>query len=474
MFKVIDKIEKPYDENLTLVFQGKVEICPWLSEDNRKLIEKVMEKEEFNGEKNKKVKISFMEHGNLVTLTYVGCGKKEEFSKDDLREVLFKSLNGLKGTVLISSNEKELRDKEIYGEIVYNVNYSFDRYIESKSNKIDVDLFIENLENKDESLEKSLGEMVNFARNLVDEPANVINPETLALRAENLGKECGFEVEIFDEYRVAELGMEAFLAVARASKIRPRMIVMRYMGDKENKNIVGLVGKGLTYDTGGLCLKTADGMLEMKTDMGGAATVIGTMGALAKNKVKKNVVAVVAACENAIGSNAYRPGDIIKTMNGKTIEIINTDAEGRVTLADALTYIIREEKVTEVIDIATLTGGVMVALGTLNTGLFSNNDEMADKFLQASKNVGEKYWRLPLNKEYGELIKSNVADIKNSAGRWASSITASKFLEEFVEGKPWIHLDIAGTAYLNSDGKWLKKGATGVGVRTIFNYVINK
>lgn len=473
MLRITKKLEKKYDENMIVCFENEVEICSCVSENNRKLIEKLIEKENFKGKDNEILKASFLEGDILISMTYIGVGKKKDFTENKYREVLYKSLKGLKGNILVSSKEEKLLDEKIFTEIVYNINYAFDKYIEKKNENIHVDIFVEKKEKIDNKENEILGEMTNITRKLIDEPANVINPETLALKAESLGKECGFEVEILDEYRISELGMEAFLAVGRASKNRPKLIIMRYMGDPENKNIIGLVGKGLTYDTGGLCLKSPDGMFDMKTDMGGGATVIGAIGAVAKAKLKKNVVAVIAACENGIGSNAYRPGDILKTMNGKTIEVVNTDAEGRITLGDAITYITRMENVSEIIDVATLTGGVMVALGMTTTGLFSNSDKMVEKFIKASENWGEKYWRMPLFEEYGEMIKSDVADIKNSAGRWASSITASKFLENFVENTPWIHLDIAGTAYLDKDGKWFKKGATGVGVKTIYSYIKN-
>lgn len=318
---------------------------------------------------------------------------------------------------------------------------------------------------------KELGKIINIVRDLINEPACVITPEKLAEEAEKLGKEFGFEVEIMDEKEAEKLGMKAFLAVGRASINRPKVIVMRYNGDSESEKRIGLVGKGLTYDTGGLSLKPTSSMLDMKTDMGGAATVIGTMCTLGKMKIRRNVTAVVAACENAIGSNAYRPGDIIGSMNGKTIEITNTDAEGRLTLADALTYIIRKENVDEVIDAATLTGAIMVALGDNVTGVFSNSDENYKKLEAAGKYWGEKYWQMPIFEEYRDIIKSDVADLKNSAGRLAGSITAAKFLEEFIEEKPWMHLDIAGTAFSEKNGKYFKKGATGQVVRTLYSYI---
>ncbi len=267
--------------------------------------------------------------------------------------------------------------------------------------------------------------------------------------------------------------MNLLLAVGRASITKPRLIVMRYLNGKDKNERIGLIGKGLTYDTGGLCIKPADSMFEMKSDMAGAASVIGAMCAIAAGKVERDVIAIVPACENAINENAYRPGDIIKSMNGKTVEIINTDAEGRLALADAITYAVRNEKVTEIVDIATLTGAIMVALGSLTTGVFSNCDEKYNMIEKASKIHGEKVWRMPLFEEYAEQLKSTVADVKHTGGRMGGSVTAAKFLEGFAEGLPWIHMDIAGTSF-NSSVKWLKKGATGVGVKALYSYVKNR
>ena len=315
--------------------------------------------------------------------------------------------------------------------------------------------------------------MPDVTRNLVDLPANIINPITLAERTVELGKEFGFEVEVLDDNKIQELGMNLLYSVGKASVTKPRLIVMRYFGDRDSKDIMGLVGKGLTYDTGGLCIKPADSMMNMKDDMTGGATVIGAMCAIAKNRLKKNVVAVVPACENAINGNSYRPGDIIKSMNGKYVEIINTDAEGRLALADAITYIVRNEKVSEIIDVATLTGAMMVALGTFTTGVFSNRDEVYSLLEKSCSKYGERIWRMPLDEEFAEDLKSDVADLKHMGARWGGAISAAKFLEIFAEGTPWTHMDIAGTAYNNSS-KWYKKGASGVHVRGLYEYCKNR
>jgi leucyl aminopeptidase len=244
---------------------------------------------------------------------------------------------------------------------------------------------------------------------------------------------------------------------------------MRYFGDTSNKDsILGLVGKGLTYDSGGYSLKPTDSMVNMKNDMGGSAAVIGAMCAVSAMKLKVNVVAVVATCENMISGAAYKPGDIIGSMAGKTIEIMNTDAEGRLTLADAVHYIIEKEKASRIIDIATLTGAALVGLGTTTTAVITNNDEFYSELKNASDISGEKVWQLPSSDEYKKLIKSDVADLKNTGGRWAGTITAGLFIGEFVKNKPWLHLDIAGTAWSDADKDYITKGGTGVGVRTLY------
>ncbi|WP_278538357.1 leucyl aminopeptidase [Fusobacterium varium] len=469
--EIIEKIEGIYSKTVSLVSEGDFRLCEYISDKNKIFIEKVMEKNSFTGKKGEKLEVSFLEGEALVTILFLGIGKKENMNRDVMREVIYNGLKDVTGDILIGSEDKELIDIEVIGEVAEHIDYKFNKYMsEKKDKKLNIYYFME--KNDINIIEgKELGKIINIVRDLINEPACVITPEKLAEEAEKLGKEFGFEVEIMDEKEAEKLGMKAFLAVGRASINRPKVIVMRYNGDSESEKRIGLVGKGLTYDTGGLSLKPTSSMLDMKTDMGGAATVIGTMCTLGKMKIRRNVTAVVAACENAIGSNAYRPGDIIGSMNGKTIEITNTDAEGRLTLADALTYIIRKENVDEVIDAATLTGAIMVALGDNVTGVFSNSDENYKKLEAAGKYWGEKYWQMPIFEEYRDIIKSDVADLKNSAGRLAGSITAAKFLEEFIEEKPWMHLDIAGTAFSEKNGKYFKKGATGQVVRTLYSYI---
>ena len=475
-FKIVKNLKKNYSKNVILYLEDKVEICSFISEENKVLLNKLIDEKKFKGKNGEVLEASFLEYGNLINMVLVGAGKEEELTRDSIIKALYKALNGSAGEIIISTEEEKLKNMDAIAEVAYHINYKFDRY-KTKENE-NKSLAIEYFDPAGESEMTEgevLGKAVNIARDLVNEPANVIYPKTLALEASTLGSEYGFDVEILEEYGIGEVGMEAFLSVARAAEKRPRLIIMRYFGDKKNPDkITGLVGKGLTYDTGGLSLKPTDSMLEMKSDMGGAATVIGAMCAASKMKVEKNIIGVIAACENSIGGNAYRPGDVIGSMAGKTIEITNTDAEGRLTLADAVTYIIRNEKVSEVIDIATLTGGIVVALGTTVTGVFSNNDSMYNKLAKSAEIFGEKLWRMPLFDDYKELVKSDIADLKNSGGRWGSAPSAAKFIEEFSEGLPWMHIDIAGTAFVTSAKDYFPKGATGNMVRSLYGYLKTK
>ncbi|GAC1397993.1 MAG: leucyl aminopeptidase [Ktedonobacteraceae bacterium] len=311
-----------------------------------------------------------------------------------------------------------------------------------------------------------LAEATNFARNLVNEPPNVLTPTELANRATSMAKQFGLEYEVFDKAKITELGMGGLLGVTQGSAEPPQFIVLRYRGGQATDKGMALVGKGITFDTGGISIKPASGMDEMKGDMGGAAAVLGAMQAIAALKPNINVTALVPTCENMPSGTAYRPGDILRISNGKTIEIVNTDAEGRLILADALSYAVKEG-LSPIIDLATLTGGIVIALGNITTGVFSNDEQLTDDIVAAGRVAGEKFWPMPMDEEYGEFIKSDIADIKQTGGRAASSITAAKILEHFVSDAKWAHLDIAGTSYLENKKPYQEKGATGVGVRTL-------
>ncbi|HKF37665.1 MAG TPA: leucyl aminopeptidase [Ktedonobacteraceae bacterium] len=319
-----------------------------------------------------------------------------------------------------------------------------------------------------------LAEATNFARDLVNEPPGVLTPSELANRAGAMARQFGLEYEIVDRPRMQELGMGGLLAVAQGSAEPPKFIILRYRGAPQSKaKGIALVGKGITFDSGGLSLKTAEQMQYMKTDMAGAAAVVGAMYAIAALKPAINVTALVPATENMPGAAAYRPGDILRLMNGTTIEIINTDAEGRLVLADALSYAV-EEGLSPIIDVATLTGGITVALGSVMSGLFCNDQALSNEIIAAGQVAGEKFWPMPLDEEYEEDIQSDVADIKQTGGRAASSAKAAKILEHFVGDSQWAHLDIAGTDYAENKKPYQEKGATGVAVRTLAEFVLRR
>ena len=312
-----------------------------------------------------------------------------------------------------------------------------------------------------------LGEAQNFSRAMANEPANRLTPAKMAEAARAMASEYGLGCEILERPDMEKLGMGALLGVAIGSAEPPALIVLRYKPAKtESKAHLGLVGKGVTFDTGGISIKPADGMEKMKYDMAGGAAMIGAMRAIAQLKPAIPVTAFIPCVENMPGSRAQRPGDIVTAMSGKTIDVINTDAEGRLILADALTYA-RKQGCTHLVDAATLTGAIVVALGHLNVGLFANDDRMRDRVLEASKAEGERMWPMPLDDDYKEYIKSAFADLANVGGRWGGAITAAIFLKEFAEDTPWVHLDIAGTAWLDDSKPFLAKGPSGMPVRTL-------
>lgn len=312
----------------------------------------------------------------------------------------------------------------------------------------------------------NLADGVNLARTLVNEPANVLSPAEFAHRASALVK-LGVEVEILDEAEMAELGLRALLGVGQGSANESRLVILRWNGGAASAKPIAFVGKGVVFDTGGISIKPAASMEDMKGDMAGAAAVTGLLYALASRKAKANVIGVLGLVENMPDGKAQRPGDIVKSMSGQTIEIINTDAEGRLVLADAIWYVKEKYKPAFIIDLATLTGAILVALGQEHAGLFSNNDELADRILAAGKTTGEKLWRLPMGPAYDKLIDSKFADMKNTGGRHAGSITAAQFLERFVDKTPWAHLDIAGTGMGSPSSDINQSWASGWGVRLL-------
>jgi leucyl aminopeptidase len=313
-----------------------------------------------------------------------------------------------------------------------------------------------------------IAEAQNFARALASEPANRMTPAILAQHAREMCVGTALQCEVLDQSVMRQLGMGALLAVAQGSAEPPALIVLRYrpFDEAEGAPHLGLVGKGVTFDSGGISIKPSENMDKMKYDMCGGAAVIGAMRAIARLTPPIAVTALVPAVENMPGSRAQRPGDIVTTLSGKTVEVLNTDAEGRLILADALTYA-RQQGCTHLVDVATLTGAIVVALGHLNTGAFGNDDALLERVLAAARAEGEKLWPMPLDEEYKDELKSPFADLPNIGTRWGGAITAAMFLKQFADPTPWVHLDIAGTAWLEEKKPYMPKGPTGVGVRTM-------
>ncbi len=315
------------------------------------------------------------------------------------------------------------------------------------------------------------GNATNLTRDLVNEPAMVMTPTRMAEVARRIARENKLEIEVFDKKALRSMGMGAILGVAAGSDQPPCLIHLTYKPRGRAARKVALVGKGITFDSGGLSIKTAAGMETMKLDKAGATAVLGAMSAIPGMKPDVEVHGIMAMTENMSGGSAIKPGDVLRTMGGKTIEVLNTDAEGRLILADALAYA-QKLKVDEIVDLATLTGACMVALGPSATGVFGNNQEMIDRFLACAGRAGEKMWQMPMYEEYSEHLRSDIADVKNTAGRYGGAITAALFLKTFVDDSvPWIHLDIAGPAFFDRDAEGMRKGATGAGVRTLLTYI---
>ncbi|HZW93117.1 MAG TPA: leucyl aminopeptidase [Candidatus Eremiobacteraceae bacterium] len=417
-------------------------------------------------------------------LLLISGGAAKKFTSYDLRRIAGAAVRALKSRGIRSfafiappsiPAEEAVR-AIVEGALVGNFDPDYYRS-DRKDQKIDALTILASGNSDQAALEKVasqaqiIGESQNFTRDLVNEPSNRMTPTILADRAKKMCQEVGLQCEVYGADKIKELKMGAFWSVAQGSDEPPALIVMRYdPAGAPAKPVLGLVGKGITFDTGGISIKPADGMEKMKYDMAGGATMIGAMRAIALLKPKVKVIGIVCATENMPSGKAQKPGDVQIAMSGKSIEIINTDAEGRLVLADGL-YYARQLGCTHLVDAATLTGAVVVALGYANAGVFANDDAMYERFHKANAEAGEKMWRLPLDDEYKENIKSTIADIVNSGGRWGGAINAAMFLKEFAEDTPWIHLDIAGTAWMEDQKPWIAKGPSGIALRSLVEFV---
>jgi leucyl aminopeptidase len=452
------------------------------------LLSEVRGSEKFTG---KPEQLAYVHTGGRLParrLLVVGLGKRKELDAERIRRAAAVAVRRSRdlGAKIVSiallgeglpprARAQSLAEGALLGV------YTFDRYKREKTEKAVDELRVVDPEGRLEPQVREglrLGELFAgaacFARDLVNEPANQVTPTYLARVATEVAREGKLRVRVYDRADCQRMGMGAYLGVAQGSQEPPRFIHLIYAPRGRARRRIALVGKGVTFDSGGLDLKTADGMRTMKDDMSGAAAVLAILKALPALGLPLEVHGLVAATENMPSGSAQRPGDIVRAMNGTTIEIGNTDAEGRLTLADALAYAVKEVKPHEIIDLATLTGAIVVALGNLCSGVMWNDRPMADRVLAAAEAAGERMWPLPLIDEYRELLKSDVADLSNVGPRGGGALTAGLFLREFAGTVPWVHLDIAGTAFTDKDLPLGPKGGTGVGVRTVLTYLMGK
>lgn len=442
----------------------------------------------FKGEKNENLIISNPLFGDTSIL--YGLGEEEKLTNLELEKIGYELCKFLKQRkdekfILVINGKITCKGELDYQDkselMLYILNgmqlgdYDFDKYKTKKDNdsKKEKQIFVltekENLEKEFKKLE-IIKENVFFCRDLVSEPSNVLNPESYAKICESL-VESRLEVEVFGEKEMQKLGMNTILTVGQGSNFESKLVILKWKGLEKFENPIAFVGKGITFDSGGINIKPSSGMEEMKGDMAGSATVVSTMKLLAERKAKVNAVGIVALVENMPSGTASKPSDIVKSMSGQTIEILNTDAEGRLILSDSLYYTVAKFNPTTIIDLATLTGAICVALGEGNAGVFTNNDELANEIKNASEKTGENTWRMPLSEiggYYDKLVDSEIADVKNVGGRDGGAITAAQFLQRFIANhKKWAHIDIAATSFIKKENYFVKKGETGFGVRLL-------
>ncbi len=429
---------------------------------------------EFNGNHNE---LSLLHTKGAIRperILLIGLGKKNEVTGEKLRQAGGKAASFLKGLnikniALSTKTIASLKHTPVdFLEGCLLSAYSFQKYRKKEKKSLNkITILAGNIKNKEIQRTGTLAKSVSFARDLVNTPANDMTPSILVKHARKLKNT---SLKVINKKQAEKLGMDAYLSVASGSTEPPKFLEIRYR--KKNVAPVVFIGKSVTFDSGGISLKPSHGMEKMKYDMAGGAAVLGVMKAVSELKLPLHVIGILPATENLPGGNASKPGDVVKVMGGKTIEIISTDAEGRLTLADAIEYA-KRFRPAAIVDIATLTGACPIALGSAAIALMGNNQSLIDKIIEASRETDEKVWQMPLFDEYGEYIKSDVADLKNSSGRNGSLVTSGYFLKEFAGDIPWIHLDIAGTAWTDKDKPYIPQGATGIGVRLILEFLRN-
>lgn len=453
------------------------------------LVDSVTKSEEFKGESGETMLLRFAPKGKnkAGSLLLIGVGERSDYKTAAVAKVSGAAARylrkcGVKSFALMprfDSDTVEVAAAAMQG--VITSQFDLDKYKTQDKNTKSIDNFVLFVEGADESDLKDglkrgeiIGESMNFTRDLANEPANILTPTEFASRAEKMAKDAGLKCEILDEKQMEKLGMGSLLCVSIGSEQPAKMIVLKYEPKKstgKKGELLALVGKGITFDTGGISIKPAEGMDAMKYDMSGGASVVGTMRAIGLLKPSVPVIGIVAAVENMPDGKATRPGDVVTAMNGKTIEVLNTDAEGRLVLADAVAYA-EQQGATTIVDMATLTGAVIIALGDLNTAIMGNDQQLIDDIVECGKEADEGFWQLPLGVDYSKGIKSDIADIKNiGPARKAGTIMGAVFIEEFVDKAKWAHLDIAGTAWADTEKPHQSKGPTAVAIRTLLKLV---
>ncbi|MDQ6788082.1 MAG: leucyl aminopeptidase [Acidobacteriota bacterium] len=450
----------------------------------------IVKSEEFKGEAGETLLLRFAQKGKnkAGSVLLIGVGDRGDYKTAGVAKVAGTATRYLRKCNAKSFALMPRCDDADASEVaacamqgVVTSQFELDKYKTQEKNDKSIDNFVLYIEGAKSSEVKDglqrgeiIGDSMNFTRDLANEPPNILHPTEMANRAQKMAKDVGLKCEILDRKQMEKLGMGSLISVTLGSEQPPKLIVLRYEPKKstgKKGELLALVGKGITFDTGGISIKPAEGMEAMKYDMSGGATVIGTMRAIGLLKPSVPVIGVVAAVENMPGGKATRPSDIVTAMTGKTVEILNTDAEGRLVLADAVAYA-EAQGATKIIDMATLTGAVIIALGDLNTAVLGNDQELVDEIIACGREAGENFWQLPIGKEYSKGIKSDIADIKNiGPARKAGTIIGAVFIQEFVDKAKWAHLDIAGTAWADGEKPHQSKGPTAVAVRTLLKLV---
>jgi len=452
------------------------------------LISSVIDSEELKGKEGENVYLHLIGNSELKAqrLLLVGVGERSEYTTTQASQMAGTAVRALRGknaksiavVPRLDGNAEEIASVVVEGAFI--ALFDPDKYRTSDKEERQITRLIVVMDGADETglkrgVERGqiIGESVNFARDLANEPGAYMTPTIMAERAREIANEFGLSIDVLDEARMEQEGMGSLLSVARGSDEPGKLIVLKYTPPnivEESEGLLAFVGKGITFDSGGISIKPGENMELMKYDMSGGASVMGAMRAIGQLKPTIPVLGVIPCAENLPSGKATKPGDVVRAMTGKTIEIINTDAEGRLVLADAIAYA-KKLGATTIVDMATLTGAVSIALGDVNAAVLGTDQELIDEIIVAGKEAGEKFWQLPLDKEYSRQIKSDIADIKNVGGRKAGTITAAAFIKEFADGVSWAHLDIAGTAWGEEAKPYRSKGPTGMAVRTLIRMV---